>query len=129
MDNNNTHAKNSVVVPLTVETISAKKYATRVAANPARKILRECFIVQAATKLSKVCLEGRERTALSQYPSATPYVKDSYLVGGTSARCNAIMVNACAVKRWSIRAVSATNQRQSSPVIRSTILISSVKNT
>ena len=100
MDNNNTHAKNSVVVPLTVETINAKKYATRVAANPARMILRECFIVQAATKLSKVCLEGRERAALSQYPSATPYAKDSYLVEGTSARCSVIMVNACDAKRW-----------------------------
>jgi hypothetical protein len=86
VDNHNTPAKNSVVVPLTVETINARKYATRAAANPARKILRECFIAQAVTKLLRVCLEGRDRAALSQYPSATPYVKDSYLVEGTSVR-------------------------------------------
>ena len=86
MDNHNTPAKNSVVAPLTVETTNVRRYATRAAANPAKKILQECFTAQAVIKLSRVCLEGRERAALSQYLSATPYVKDSYLVEGISAR-------------------------------------------
>ena len=118
MDNHNTPAKNSVVVPLTVETINARKYATRVAANPARKILRECFTAQAVTKLLRACLEGRERAALSQYLSATPYVKDSYLVEGISARCSVTMVSVCAVKRWSTKAASAISKRQSSLATR-----------
>ena len=100
MDNHNIHVKSSVAGHLTVETISAKKYATREDANPARKILQECYTAQAAIKLSKVCLEDRERAALSQYQSATPYAKDSYLVEGTSARCSVIMMNACDAKRW-----------------------------
>ena len=128
MDKHNTHAKSSVAVPLTVGITYARKSATRVAAYPARKILQDRFTALAVTKLSRVCLEGREKAALSQYPSATRYVKDSYPVEGTSASNSVIMMNACAVKRWLTRAVSATRLRQSTLVTWSTIQIRSAKS-